>query len=63
MTKDEFRMEQKKMCFSGAPNKCGIYGCPCCRDISHLGKFKKFSRKLAKARLKRATRKEIEENS
>ena len=50
---DIFRQEQKKLCKNGSKNKRGTYGCSCCRDISNLNIFKKFSRKLAKIRLRR----------
>lgn len=49
---DDFRKEQKKLCKNGAPNGKGKYGCPCCRKISDLNIFKKWSRKLAKRRLR-----------
>ena len=59
MTKDEFRAHQKPFCGSGAPNKVGIYGCPCCRMLSNLNHFKKVVRKVAKARFRQATKKFI----
>ncbi len=59
MTKDEFRRGQKILCVSGAPNKAGIYGCACCRKIADLRRFKKLARRMAKARLRNADRKEF----
>jgi hypothetical protein len=60
MSKDEFRTEQKAMCVSGSP-RCGLYGCPCCRMIGNLNVFKKVSRRLAKVRFRRNTRRMIQE--
>lgn len=49
---DDFRKEQKRECKNGSKNKRGKYGCSCCRKISTLNLFKKWSRKLAKRRLR-----------
>lgn len=51
---DVFRQMQKTSCMDGRPNG-GVfsYGCPCCRKIKSLRKFKKWSRKVARVRLKR----------
>jgi hypothetical protein len=57
---DDFRRFQKVMCWSGAPGGGRRkYGCPCCREIAHLGHFKVFSRKLAKSRFRQQTAREI----
>lgn len=53
MTKDSFRIFQKIECKSGAPNKAGIYGCSCCRKFASLKDFKKWSRRLARTKLKK----------
>jgi hypothetical protein len=57
MTKDSFRRFQKVECLSGAKytiptNNARLYGCGCCRKIPSLNKFKKWSRRLARRRLK-----------
>lgn len=50
---DDFRKMQKTTCKDGRPNGGKFpYGCSCCRMISNLSKFKKKSRKLARAKLK-----------
>jgi hypothetical protein len=54
---DDFRKEQKRVCCDGSKNKRGIYGCPCCRKFSSLGIFKKWSRKVAKRRLRQKDKK------
>lgn len=60
MTKDGFRIEQKKQCPTIiTPNSMGVYGCPCCRYFG-LNRFKKETRKLAKVRFRRNTKQEIE---
>jgi hypothetical protein len=59
MTRDEFRKHQKPLCRSGAPNRQGIYGCPCCRKVSNTNEFKKFARKTAKTKLRAETQREI----
>jgi hypothetical protein len=51
MTKDLFRRLQKIECLNGS-NREMLYGCSCCRKISTLNKFKKWSRRLARRRLK-----------
>jgi len=55
---DSFREEQKKECLDGSKNKRGKYGCSCCRKIRDLNEHKKFSRALARARLKNNDKKE-----
>lgn len=55
---DDFRKEQKKECLDGSKNKHGKYGCRCCRKIRDLNEHKKFSRALARARLKQKDKKE-----
>jgi len=51
---DAFRQMQKIDCKDGRPNGGTFtYGCPCCRSISNLAKFKKVSRRTARARMKR----------
>lgn len=60
VTKDKFRVEQKKQCYrTGGRN--GVYGCHCCRTVSNLNHFKKHSRNVAKTRFNRSTRDEIRE--
>lgn len=61
MTKDDFRKIQKTYCVSGAPNHVGIYGCGCCRMIRDLRDFKKWVRRLARARFKQETQKATEQ--
>lgn len=56
---DEFRQLQKQDCGDGSPNKRNQYGCACCRKLSKLNHFKKMSRRLAKARFRQRTKKEI----
>jgi hypothetical protein len=58
---DDFRKEQKKECFDGSKNKRGKYGCPCCREFPSLSKHKKFSRHLARVRLKEKDKKDLRE--
>jgi hypothetical protein len=55
---DDFRKEQKKESLDGSKNKRCRYGCRCCRKIRDLNEHKKFSRKLARARLKNNDKKE-----
>ncbi len=45
---DVYRQMQKTMCGGD-----GTYGCPCCRWGKNLRWFKKTSRKIARAKLKR----------
>lgn len=45
---DVYRQMQKTMCGGD-----GTYGCPCCRWGKNLRWFKKTSRKIASAKLKR----------
>lgn len=49
---DDFRKEQKKECLDGSKNKRCPYGCQCCRKHGDLSKHKKYSRRLARVRLK-----------
>lgn len=56
---DDFRKEQKKECLDGSKNKRCRYGCRCCRKIRDLNEHKKFSRKLARARLKGKDKKDL----
>ena len=50
---DAYRQMQKTMCHDGIPSGGKRpYGCPCCSHMSPKVK-KKFSRKLARAKLKR----------
>jgi len=58
---DDFRKEQKKKCFDGSKNKRSKYGCPCCREIRNLNKHKKFSRNMARVRLKEKDKKDLRE--
>lgn len=57
---DDFRKIQKAMCRNGGGSKA-IYGCSCCRDIGNLNLFKKWSRDLAKARLREQSKKLIDQ--
>lgn len=57
---DDFRKLQKQECLDGTKNKKGIYGCRCCRKFSNLNTHKKYSRKLARVRLKEKTQHEIQ---
>ena len=54
---DTFRQYQKQECKDGS-SRDHTYGCQCCRKIGNLGEFKKWSRKLAKSRLKQQDQKE-----
>jgi hypothetical protein len=58
---DDFRKEQKKDCLDGTKNKRGKYGCPCCREIRNLNRHKKFSRHMARVRLKEKDKKDLRE--
>lgn len=58
---DDFRKEQKKKCLDGSKNKRGKYGCRCCRKIRDLNEHKKFSRTLARVRLKEKDKKDLRE--
>ena len=57
---DEFRKLQKQECANGGKIE-QTYGCSCCRKIKNLSIFKKWSRKLAKTRLKQKDRTELDE--
>jgi hypothetical protein len=50
---DDFRRIQKKDCLNGS-RRGGRrpYGCYCCRRISNLNFFKKWSRRTARRRLR-----------
>jgi len=51
---DAFRQMQKSFCSDGRPNGGTFpYGCPCCRKIANLRKFKKWTRKQARVKVKR----------
>ncbi len=51
---DIYRQMQKHVCHDGRPNGGTFrYGCPCCRKFPNLRYFKKWSRKKARAMLKR----------
>lgn len=57
---DDFRKLQKAQCLNaGNPHGVNTYGCPCCRCIGNLPKFKKLSRKLAKHRLRQQDKKAV----
>lgn len=49
---DDFRKLQKIECYDFTTKKSHKYGCYCCRKIANLARFKKFSRKRAKTRLR-----------
>ena len=55
---DDFRKQQKAKCFDGSSSQVSRYGCVCCRCISSLNKFKKWSRKHARVTLKESDKKE-----
>lgn len=58
---DDFRKEQKKESLDWSRHKRCRYGCRCCRKIRDLNEHKKFSRKLARARLKNNDKKDLPE--
>ena len=58
---DDFRKEKKKQCLDGSQNKRCRYGCRCCRKIRDLNEHKKYSRALARARLKNKDKKDLPE--
>lgn len=47
---DDFRRFQKCDCLNGGTRRNLKYGCPCCRKIPNLNKFKKVSRRMARRR-------------
>ena len=50
---DDFRVIQKSHCCDGG-SYGKTYGCPCCRKWNvSLNKFKKLSRKIAKAKFRK----------
>ena len=58
---DSFREEQKKESLDGSKDKRCRYGCRCCLKIRDLNEHKKFSRALARARLKQKDKKDLPE--
>ena len=56
---DDFRRLQKATCTDGAPNGGRRYGCSCCRKIANPSRFKLWSRRMAKVRIRRETAKTI----
>jgi hypothetical protein len=56
---DLFRQAQKRLCHDHSrPRGRAPYGCPCCRRIANLRRHKASSRRLARARLAAAFRRE-----